>query len=90
MNEQPPQPDISQILGLLANMNKPAPDANAAPDTAGLLGALGALTNNNQTGTNDLLLKFLLNGGLQKLLTPKPKEPDPVRTINLDNYVRID
>jgi hypothetical protein len=92
MNEQPPptpQFDISQILGLLSGMNNKS--ENTAPDISGLLG--GLMNNNSQSGTNganDLLLKYLLNGGLQKLLTPKPKEPEPVRTINLDNYIRVD
>ena len=59
---------------------------------------LGLLSNMNKSdtpstdsSTNDLLMKFLLNGGLQKMMTPaKPKAPEPARTINLDDYVRVD
>jgi hypothetical protein len=85
IDEPPPPPtpapqfDISQILGLLSNI---IPTASPPP----------APTQQNTVppSTNDLLLKLLLNGNLQKMFTPKPKEPEIVRTINLDNYSRVD
>jgi hypothetical protein len=67
--------DPNLLLGLLANMNKGGgspPQDNAA----------------NGGVADDLLMKFLLNGGLQRILTPKP--PEPTRTINLDDYTRVD
>jgi hypothetical protein len=71
------------------------PFASPAADLSGILGMLSNGSNFNGNSNpnsvqNDLLKKFLLNGGLQKLFTPKPQKPEPVRTINLENYRRID
>ncbi len=56
--------------------------------------------NNNNNDIQTMLLKFLLSGGLNNIFANKPAapapapEPDPTppppRTINLENYQRLD
>ena len=56
--------------------------------------------NNNNNSNNDMqmmLLKFILSGGLNNLFPnqtnaakPEPTAPTPPRTINLENYQRLD
>ena len=77
---------LTNILNMLQNDNgqKINPEANK---------------NNNFSSNNDLqsmLIKMLLSGQLNNLFAPKPKEPEPTptpptpRTINLENYKRLD
>lgn len=57
--------------------------------------------NNNNNANNNgnlqgMLIKMLLSGQLNNLFAPKPQEaeptppPPPPRTINLENYKRLD
>ncbi|MDR1917493.1 MAG: hypothetical protein LBQ05_00720 [Christensenellaceae bacterium] len=90
----PPTPNSSPGFGAFSTTPNSSPGFGAFPPTPNsspdLAGLLGMMSNNNQNTTNDLILKLLLNGGIQKLFTPKPKEPEPIKTINLDNYIRVD
>ena len=75
---------LNDILNLLQNSN-----TNTQNNTS----------NNNNNDLQMMLLKFLLSGGLNNLFPnkntaatpePTPATPTPPRTINLENYQRLD
>ncbi len=77
---------LSNIINLLQGSNN---SQNTINNNNG-----GGFANNQNNDMQALLLKMLMSGAFNNLLTPKSKEPEatpPIkRTIDLENYKRID
>lgn len=82
---------LSNILNILQNSNN-----NTTNSSANANNNTNINHNNGNNDLQNLLLKMLLSGGLNNMFAPKPKEPEPEtkpappRTINLENYKRLD
>jgi hypothetical protein len=90
-NSGTPQIDPGILLSLLSKLNNGESKQEQSP-LSNILGLLQQNNHNAKPDMNDIMLKFLLSGGLKTLFPQKPKdtEPSKIRTINLDNYTRID